>query len=89
MADVQVERPSIGALRPDRITIWPVDDAQFGIDVLYRGRGGYQRAEAVEQELTASGVQTSFRQELDGAWGVRFGPVDRDAMLAVLNGTVW
>ena len=90
MADVQLEtHDAVGALRPDRITIWPVDEQHFGIDVLYRGRGGYRRAEAVEHELTAAGMDTTFRQELDGAGGVRFGPVEREQMLAVLNGVVW
>jgi hypothetical protein len=78
-----------GPTRPDRITIWPTDDGTFGIDVLYRGVTGYRRAELVHRQLEGSGVQAGFRQEPDGAWGVRFGPVTRDHMLVVLNGIVW
>jgi hypothetical protein len=43
----------------------------------------------VHRELERSGVQSRFRQDPDGAWGVRFGPVTRDHMLVVLNGVVW
>lgn len=81
--------PVHGPTRPDRITIWPVDADRFGIDVSYRGKRGFARAETVERHLKASGVTVTFMQEADGAWAVRFGPVDRDAMLAALNSVVW
>lgn len=80
--------PKLPALKPDRVTIWPVDDEHFGVDVLYRGRGAYLRARQVDEELLAAGMATSFRQEHDGAWGVRFGPLERAAMLAVLTDVV-
>ena len=46
-------------------------------------------AETVERHLKAEGISVTFMQEADGAWAVRFGPVDREAMLAVLNSVVW
>lgn len=78
-----------GPTRPDRITIWPVEDGRYGIDVAYRGTVGFRRAEVVERHLRAAGVPVTFLQEPDGAWAVRFGPVDRDAMLTALNSVVW
>ena len=76
------------SLKPDRVTIWPVDDDHFGADVLYLGRGAYQRAVEVDGELTAAGFRTTFRQDVDGAWGVRLGPLERRVMLAILDEVV-
>jgi hypothetical protein len=78
-----------GPTRPDRISIWPVEDGGFGIDVLYHGVTGFRRADMVQRQLDAAGVAARLRQEPDDAWAVRFGPVTRDEMLAVLNGIVW
>ena len=39
--------------------------------------------------LQAAGLTTSFRQELDSAWTVRFGPLPRDHMRAVLDQYAW
>jgi hypothetical protein len=86
---LEPSRTPAGPTRPDRITIWPIDDERFGIDVVYRGALGYRRAEIVQQQLTDAAVAVTFRQETDGAWAVRFGPVMRDEMLAALNGVVW
>ena len=80
--------PKLPALKPDRVTLWPVDDDRFGADVLYLGRGAYQRASETDRELAAAGIATSFRQDLDGAWCVRLGPLDRALMLALLDEVV-
>lgn len=80
--------PKLPALKPDRLTIWPVEDDQFGADVLYHGRGAYQRAADVQRALTTAGIAAAFRQETDGAWGVRLGPLDRDVMLAIVGDVV-
>ena len=79
----------LGPTRPDKLSIWPVSESDFGLDVTYRGPQGYRRAEIVERQLTAAGVRNRLEQELDGAWTVRFGPVGREHMLTVLNGFVW
>ena len=55
----------------------------------YHGATGYTDAETAERELQAAGLTTSFRQELDGAWTVRFGPLPRDHMRAVLDHFAW
>ena len=75
--------------RPDKLSIWPTDDERFGIDVLYRGAEGFTRAESVHRYLGTNDVASGFRQEPDGAWGIRFGPVSRDDMVIMLNAVVW
>jgi len=75
--------------RPDKLSIWPTDDEHFGIDVLYVGAQGHRRAEIVIRQIEAAGVAAVLRQESENGWVVRFGPVNREDMLAVLNGYVW
>jgi hypothetical protein len=60
---------------PDRLTIWPVDDGRYGLDATFHGATGFERARRHQQHLEAEGVPHSFRQELDGAWTLRFGPL--------------
>jgi hypothetical protein len=76
-------------LNPNRVSIWPVETGGYGIDFTYHGATGYTDAEFAEQILQAGGLETSFRQELDGAWTVRFGPLPRDHMRAVLDRFAW
>ncbi len=57
--------------------------------MLYVGAQGHRRADVVHRQLVAAGVVATLKQELDGGWIVRFGPVSRDDMLVVLNGYVW
>ena len=75
--------------RPDKLSIWPTDDDRFGIDVLYVGAQGHRRAEVVARQIEEAGVSVAMKQEGANAWIVRFGPVGREEMLAVLNGYVW
>ena len=75
--------------RPDKLSIWPTEDERFGIDVLYVGPQGHRRAEIVIRQIEAAGVAVVLRQEGENGWIVRFGPVSREDMLAVLNGYVW
>ncbi|MEA2435502.1 MAG: hypothetical protein QOF65_58 [Thermoleophilaceae bacterium] len=75
--------------RPDKLSIWPTEDERFGIDVLYVGPQGHRRAEIVIRQIEAAGVAVVLRHEGENGWIVRFGPVSREDMLAVLNGYVW
>jgi hypothetical protein len=75
--------------RPDKLSIWPADDERFGIDVLYLGAQGYRRADIVIRQITALGFSANLRQDGERGWIVRFGPVSREDMLAILNGYVW
>ena len=75
--------------RPDKLSIWPTDDERFGIDVLYLGAQGHRRAEVVARQISEAGVAVAMKAEGENGWIVRFGPVGREEMLAVLNGYVW
>jgi hypothetical protein len=75
--------------RPDRLSIWPMDDDRFGIDVLYLGPQGNRRAGVVKRQIEGLGLAATMRQDGERGWIVRFGPVSRDDMLQVLNGYVW
>jgi hypothetical protein len=75
--------------RPDKLSIWPTEDDRFGIDVLYLGPQGHRRADVVFRQIEAAGLAAALREEGDNGWVVRFGPVSREEMLAVLNGYVW
>lgn len=89
MSDLQKATELPTPTRPDKISIWPISDNEFGIDVVYRGATGYKRADVVLRQLRAVGATANLTQEPDQAWSVRFGPIDRTAMLQVLNGIVW
>jgi hypothetical protein len=60
---------------PDRLSLWPVEGGRFGLDATFQGSTGYQRAEAHERALKTSGIPYQLRQELDGGWTLRLGPV--------------
>jgi hypothetical protein len=82
-------RAGEACLHPNRVSIWPVELGGYGIDFTYHGATGYLDAENAEHLLQAGGLRTTFRQELDGAWTVRFGPLPRDHMRAVLDRFAW
>jgi hypothetical protein len=60
---------------PDRLTIWPLDDGRYGLDATFQGASGFDRAEHHETDLISRGVPHQFKQELDGGWTLRFGPL--------------
>lgn len=74
---------------PDRLTIWPMDDGRYGLDATFQGGTGYERAMQHERELTRSGVPHAFRQELDGGWTLRFGPLPAAAIAQALSAFVY
>jgi regulator of protease activity HflC (stomatin/prohibitin superfamily) len=43
----------------------------------------------VIRQIEAAGLAAALRPEGENGWVVRFGPVRREEMLAVLNGYVW
>lgn len=59
----------------DRISIWPLDDGSYGLDATFQGASGYERAEWHTKSLDESRAPFSLRQELDGGWTIRFGPL--------------
>jgi hypothetical protein len=74
---------------PDKLTIWPVDDGRYGLDATFQGASGYQRAEHHQDELTQRGVPHSFRQEFDGGWTLRFGPLSALEVASALSAFVY
>ena len=74
---------------PDRITIWPVDDGRYGLDATFQGETGYQRAQQHQHELDELSVTHKFRQELDGAWTLRFGPLPAADVARALSAFVY
>jgi hypothetical protein len=74
---------------PDRITIWPVDDGRYGLDATFHGETGYERAQEHQDELRRAGVGHGFRQELDGAWTLRFGPLPAGDVAKALSAFVY
>jgi hypothetical protein len=73
---------------PDRIAIWPLGDARFGLDATFQGSTGSRTADAVAAALTSQGVPYTLRQELDGGWTVRLGPVDAKYVPAAVEAFV-
>lgn len=82
-------RSELGPARPDRLTIWPVEGDRFGIDVEYTGAGGYSKAMRVVDALADAGVRGKLEQGVEREWRVRVGPVEREDLLAVVNGFIW
>ncbi len=74
---------------PDRLTIWPVDDGRYGLDATFQGASGYERAEHHRAELSRQDIPHSFRQELDGGWTLRFGPLTVVDVSAALSAFVY
>jgi len=79
----------LGPTRPDRLTLWPIEAKTFGIDVIWRGAAGNRRATVAREQLTAVGLRAQLRQEPDGAWGVRLGPIPAVYVARVLDGFLY
>lgn len=89
MSDLIESSLTQGSLRPSRVTIWPIETGDYGIDFTYHGATGYADAERAERVMASHDIRTSFRQELDTAWTVRIGPFKREHMRAVLDRFAW
>ena len=74
---------------PDRLTIWPVDDGRYGLDARLQVASGLVRAEQHRLELVRDGVPHSFRQENDGSWTLRFGPLRASEIAQALSAFVY
>jgi hypothetical protein len=78
-----VEPFSLGPVRPfapvpDRVTLWPMEDDTFGIDATFQGETGHDTAVLHEEVLRKQNVVCTLRQELDGGWTIRLGPIPRE-----------
>jgi hypothetical protein len=79
----------LGPTRPDRLTIWPVENDLFGIDVRWGGAVGNRRANVVARLLDEAGVPRRLTQSVDGGWEVRVGPVPGNEVARVIDSFVW
>ena len=73
-------------IRPDRLTIWPTEDGDYGLDVRWGGPGGIGQATTVRDACRTSGLTARLSQDVDGSgWTVRVGPLVRDEITHVLQ----
>jgi hypothetical protein len=65
--------------RPDRLTVWPTDDGEYGIDVRWYGRDCILQAVVVRQLLVEAGYEAQPGNSQDGRiWELKIGPVPTD-----------
>jgi hypothetical protein len=81
--------PALVGPVPDRLTIWPVDDGRYGLDATFQGASGFERAEHHQRQLLRRNVPHSFRQELDGGWTLRFGPLRAIDLASAMSAFVY
>jgi hypothetical protein len=72
----------------DKLSIWPLDSGQYGLDASFQGRSGYERMEIHEAALKAAAVRFSLVQELGDAWTLRFGPLSAAEVAVALRSFV-
>ena len=76
--------------RPDKLTIWPLDDTGFGIDVRWSGPEGNRRATVARKLLQDAGVKARLTQDLDGrGWELRLGPIPGPEVARIIDQFVW
>jgi len=81
---------AIGPTRPDKLTIWPLDGLDFGIDEQWSGGEGNRRATVVRRLLERAGVPARLSQDLDGrGWQLRVGPVPGEDVARIIDQFVW
>ncbi len=69
----------------DRVTVWPQDGGFYGVDATFQGLSGHGDLEQHERVLKAAEVRYSVRQEQDGGWTLRFGPVNHRVALRLVE----
>jgi hypothetical protein len=88
MPDAPVESP--GPVRPDRLTVWPMEEGFFGIHVCWRGRDSTLRATVVRLTLLEAGYDADLGNSLDGRqWELKTGPVPSDEVARVIDRFIW
>lgn len=63
------------SLNPERLMLWPLDVGRYGLDVTFLGAWGCEDAELESAILSRRGMPNVIRQEPDGGWTVRLGPL--------------
>lgn len=72
----------------DKLSIWPLDSGQYGLDATFQGRSGYELMERHESALKSAGIKFSLVQELGDAWTLRFGPLSAAEVSSALQAFV-
>jgi hypothetical protein len=72
----------------DKLSIWPLDTGQYGLDASFQGLTGFERMEIHERALKSSGVRFRMIQELGNAWTLRFGPLSAKEVSMALRSFV-
>lgn len=72
----------------DKLSIWPLDSGEYGLDATFQGRSGFERMEQHEASLNSAGVRFSLVQELGDAWTLRFGPLSAAEVAVALRSFV-
>ena len=72
----------------DKLSIWPLDSGEYGLDATFQGRSGFERMEVHEAALKTSGIRFSLVQELGDAWTLRFGPLSATEVSKALRSFV-
>jgi hypothetical protein len=79
-----------GPIRPDRLTVWPMDDGCYGIDVRWHGRECLLRSVLVRRLLAEAGIPAQPGNSQDGRlWELRIGPVPADQVATVIEEQIW
>jgi hypothetical protein len=79
-----------GPIRPDRLTVWPMDEGYYGIDVRWHGRECLLRAVVVRRMLAEAGLAAQPGNSQDGRlWELRIGPVPADQVARVIEEQIW
>jgi hypothetical protein len=77
-------------VHPARLTVWPMEEGFFGIDVRWHGRECALRAVTVRDLLVKSGFEAQLGHSLDGReWEVRIGPVPAADVARAIESFIW
>jgi hypothetical protein len=89
-ASPRFARAEAGPIRPDRLTVWPMDEGYYGIDVRWQGRECILRAVVVRRLLAEAGVSAEPGNSQDGRiWELRIGPVTADQVARIIEEQIW
>lgn len=69
---------------PDRLAVWPLEGARYGIDAHYHGETGVTRAQRQAERLSAVGLRAGVHVDADGGL-IRLGPLTHSAVWVALQ----
>jgi hypothetical protein len=69
---------------PDRLSLWPLEGGQYGIDAHYHGHTGVERAYGQRARLKKVALSASVKRDDQGAL-IRIGPLAHEAAWLALE----